>query len=330
MSTFKDIFQRSQAISVAAKEEYQRFGHPEVDVEHLFLALLIVGGASGRVLGDLGVTLHDARAAAERVHAEQIASLGLTPPASLASSTIPDPQAGEIRWSDRALKLMRHDDSTGDDRLLLALLLDEPSGHVVRILQQLDISESVVRERMANDVDAPAPDPSQITLRDSPPRALPATGWQEVTYSGHIPVGPELVWALVSDPARRVEWDGLFHESAVLGDDGILTTTARMTRPDGKVSTIKPQFRRSEHVVSRYIEGTLIEWETTWPDNPRSRFIARLRIEVRPDGTGTAIVLVQSRRKRRNPVWWAFSPVYRFVAWQGLFSRATAISRALR
>jgi hypothetical protein len=330
MSTLKEIFQRSQAISVAAKEEYQRFGHPELDVEHLFLALLIVGGASGRVLGDLGVTLHNARAAAERVHAEQISSLGVTPPASLASATIPDPQAGEIRWSDRALKLMRHDDSTGDDRLLLTLLLDEPSGHVIRILQQLDISESVLRERMVHHVDAPAPDPSQPILAESPPGALPATGWQEVTYSGHIPVGPELVWALVSDPSRRVEWDALFHESAVLGDDGILTTSARMTRPDGKASKIKPEFRRSEHVISRYNEGTLIEWETTWPDRPRSRFVSRLRIEMRPDGTGTAIVMVQSRRTRRNPVWWAFSPVYRFVAWQGLFARATAISRALR
>ena len=329
MSTLKEILQRSQAISVAAKEEYQRFGHPELDIEHLFLALLIVGGASGRVLGDLGVTLHDARAATERVHAEQISSLGVTPPASLASATIPDPQAGEIRWSDRALKLMRHDDSTGDDRLLLGLLLDEPSGHVVRILRQLDISESLVREAMANYRDAPAPDSSPTALTAA--AADPASsGWQEVVYSGHIPVSPDLVWALVSDPARRVEWDGLFHESAVLGDDGILTTAARMTRPDGKASKIKPEFRRSEHVVFRYNEGALIEWETTWPDRPLSRFIARLRIEVQPDGTGTAVVLTQSRRKRRNPVWRAFSPVYRFVAWQGLFSRATAISRALR
>ena len=329
MSTLKEILQRSQAISVAAKEEYQRFGHPELDIEHLFLALLIVGGASGRVLGDLGVTLHDARAATERVHAEQISSLGVTPPASLASATIPDPQAGEIRWSDRALKLMRHDDSTGDDRLLLGLLLDEPSGHVVRILRQLDISESLVREAMANYRDAPAPDSSPTALTAA--AADPASsGWQEVVYSGHIPVSPDLVWALVSDPARRVEWDGLFHESAVLGDDGILTTAARMTRPDGKASKIKPEFRRSEHVVFRYNEGALIEWETTWPDRPRSRFIARLRIEVQPDGVGTAIVLTQSRRKRRNPVWRAFSPVYRFVAWQGLFARANAISRALR
>jgi ATP-dependent Clp protease ATP-binding subunit ClpA len=332
MSTLKDMFHRSQSISVAAKEEYQRFGHPEADLEHVFLALIIVGGSSGRVLGDLGVTLHRARNAAERVHAEQISSLGLTPPASLASSTIPDPQVGEIRWADRALKVMRHDNSTGDDRILLTHLLDEPSGHVVRIVEQLGLSESRVRESIDSYVDDAEPvsvNSPATKSHDTDTNTRPSE-WENVVYSGHIPVAPELVWALVSDPARRVEWDGLYYESAVLGDDGVLTTFARMTRPDGKPSKIKPEFRRTEHVVSRYTEGTLIEWESMWPDRPRSRFVARLRIEVRPDGTGTAIVITQSRRKRRNLVWRALSPLYRFFTWQGLFSRATAISRALR
>ena len=326
MTNLKNLFQRSQALSIAAKEEHQRFGHPQIDVEHLFLALLVVGGESGRVLGALGVTLHGAREAAERVHVEQIGSLGLAAPvASLASSTIPDPNASETRWSDRALKVLRQDNPTGDDRALLTHLLDEPSGHVLRIVQQLGISESVIRESI--DLYEDDAEPASAEARAA---GIPAAHWENVVYSGHIPVAPNLVWALVSDPARRVEWDGLYYESAVLGNDGVLTTSARMTRPDGKPSKIKPEFRRTEHVVSQYTEGTLIEWESIWPDRPRSQFAARLRIEVRPDGAGTAIVITQSRRKRRNLVWRALSPLYRFFTWQGLFSRATAISRALR
>jgi uncharacterized protein YndB with AHSA1/START domain len=345
MSTLKDLFHRSQSISVAAKEEYLRSGHPEIDVEHLFLALLIVGGPSGRVLGELGVTLHGAREATERVHAEQIGSLGLTPPTSLASSTIPDPMASDTRWSDRALKVMRHDNSLGDDTILLGHLLDEPSGHVVRVLQQLGLSESAVRESIATYTDSTeqrSPDgPQDNSPRgDSPaggsssvePGATGPTrsGWQDVVYSGYIPASPDLVWSLVSDPVRRLEWDGYYYDSAVLRDDGILTTAARLTRPDGKPNRVKPAFRRTEHVVSRYEEGALIEWHLTWPDKPGIKTVLRMRVEVRPDGTGTTIRLTQSRLKRRSLVRWVLGPLYRFSAWQGLFARASAISRALR
>ena len=135
---------------------------------------------------------------------------------------------------------------------------------------------------------------------------------------------------MVSDPARRLEWDGYFYDSAVLGEGGILTTTARLTRPDGKPNKIRPAFRRIEHVVSQYTAGTLIEWDMTWPDKPGRRMVVRMRVEVRHEGTGASVVLTQSRMKRRSLVRWMLNPLYVFSAWQGLFARVNAMSRALR
>lgn len=46
---------------ILAEDEQRRAGHPEIDVEHLFLALLGVGGAVTNTLNSRGITLASAR-----------------------------------------------------------------------------------------------------------------------------------------------------------------------------------------------------------------------------------------------------------------------------
>ncbi|WAP52437.1 hypothetical protein OL239_03995 [Arthrobacter sp. ATA002] len=149
MSTFSTLWRRSQAISVAAKEEQERLGHPEIDVAHLFLALLVVGGAGGRALSSLGVTLGSAREASNQVHAAQIALLGVTPPRPEAAASIPDPSIGGFRWSARGADIMRTVDLQHGDVDLLVALLKEPSGHIAQVLRQLGLTEGMVRSAAA-------------------------------------------------------------------------------------------------------------------------------------------------------------------------------------
>src|SRR5690606_19166246 len=61
MSKLVAIFENSQRLALIAVEEAQRFGHPAVDVEHLFLALALSETAAGISLREAGVTIDDAR-----------------------------------------------------------------------------------------------------------------------------------------------------------------------------------------------------------------------------------------------------------------------------
>lgn len=193
---FAESFRRSQAISAAAKEECVLHGHPQIDLEHLFFALLIVGGASSRILSDAGITLSAARTAAAAVHADQVGSLGVIAPALPLQVQQSDPAMLETHWSERALEVMSSDFSL-DDRTVLQAILDEPSGDIGRVLARLQASESEIREAMSTYVEAP-----RVTRNTAT-----GPGWQDVTHSRHVPAPRSAVWLRVSDPARRLEWE---------------------------------------------------------------------------------------------------------------------------
>lgn len=320
MSTFSALWRRSQAISVAAKEEQELLGHPEIDVEHLFLALVIVGGVSSRVLEDLGVTLRDARGACARVHAEQLAPLGMEFPSMESAAAIPDPSVGGFRWSDRGRGVMRKAELQDDDRGLLLALLEEPSGHVSRIVRQLGVSETAVREAARG-----------CRVPVSPPGAgKTPVGKHAVSFTARVPSPPAAVWALVADPDRRLEWEGYFFESFIQRTDGVLVATARGRRPDGKTARIRPELRISEHVLSACEPQQFIEWEISWPAKPGDRFRRRFSIELQQDGAGTLVTLTQKRLSPPGFRARLLFPLLCFSIRQGHFARIDAISRALR
>lgn len=142
------------------------------------------------------------------------------------------------------------------------------------------------------------------------------------------------VWALVSDPNRRMEWDGSYYDIATVDDAGVLTTTTRRTSLDGKPAKVRPEFFLSRHVVRAYEPGTEIAREFFWPDRshgaPQERFRRRLLITLHPDGAGTQIALTRSRVRAPGVLRWLLTPIYRFAIWQGLSARAGAIPRVLR
>ncbi|WP_442864216.1 hypothetical protein [Arthrobacter sp. ATA002] len=86
----------------------------------------------------------------------------------------------------------------------------------------------------------------------------------------------------MSDPRRRLEWDGYFHGSIEERSDGVLVAKARKVRPDGKPVKVRPQFRVTEFVVSRYLPGQCIEWESSWPAKPGAVTASGLRSTFGP------------------------------------------------
>lgn len=67
-------------MSVLAEDEQRRSGHPEIEVEHLFLALLSIGGPVTEALAEGGVALASAREAFANVHARHLVALGVEVP----------------------------------------------------------------------------------------------------------------------------------------------------------------------------------------------------------------------------------------------------------
>jgi len=125
------------------RQEARAMGSDIVGSEHLLLGILRSGGhQAARVLGDLGVSLDDARAAAQstlvdgRGHEEPAGKDGIS---SYARSVL-----------EQSLReaIARGEGYIGVEHLLLALLREDAGG-AARTLHELGIDPDVVRERLA-------------------------------------------------------------------------------------------------------------------------------------------------------------------------------------
>jgi ATP-dependent Clp protease ATP-binding subunit ClpC len=125
------------------RQEARAMGSDIVGSEHLLLGILRSGGArASRVLRDLGVSLDDARAAAQptliegRAHEEPAGKDGIS---AYARSVL-----------EQSLReaVARGEGYIGVEHLLLALLREDAGG-AARTLAELGVDPDVVRERLA-------------------------------------------------------------------------------------------------------------------------------------------------------------------------------------
>ena len=233
MSKLGDMFLMGQRVSITAKEEASRYDLPQVDVDHLLLALLVGGGPAGRLLRAQGLTLDTARRATEQVRADQIARLGIVPPAA-EPRPIRDPLLGEMDWTPRALKLMSSGGDHGELGLLTGLL-DEHSGLAREVLAAAEVDVEALRAQMSTSRRS-APGAAKHPAPDLPtPPAPPDSGWRAVSHTGFVMAPVAEVWALVSDATRRPEWDDSISEVEPL-ESGVWLATWASQRPDARRS----------------------------------------------------------------------------------------------
>lgn len=322
MSRLGDLFLLGQRVSIAAKEEASRYDHPQIDLDHLLLALLVGGGPAGELLRAQGLTLDAARRATEKVRADHIARLGVVPPAA-APRPIRDPSIGEIVWAPRALKVVNHNDERGELGLL-AGLLDDPSRLAAEVLTEGGVDLDALRRALAES--RPAAPPTRVTAPADP-------GWTGVTHGGFVPAPVGDVWALVADPARRPEWDHAVGTVSPIGPE-VWETTAATTQPDGRPAHPRPGSVRAHHRLTAYEPEKLVEWEVTLPDQQRGWPVRqRLRIGCAPVAGGTTVELTLCWPRRRG---WRrlrqllLTPASRTVITLTLVHYVFAISRRLR
>lgn len=300
-----------------AEDEQRRAGHPEIDIEHVFLALLGVGGPVTEALAERGVTLDTARKAFERLHAQRVAALGILT-TDAGARRIPDGVArGGFVYRDGVRRML--EEAAGEkaqDVALFARLIDEPSGHIRELLREFAVDADAL------DFTEPGSDAETV------PRAL--------DHRHFVPASPDAVWALISDPARWLEWNDFTDERAEHGSDGVVRAFARQKTLDGRPSKVKPQFRMSEYRVTAIEPPRMIEWERAYPQAKGSGAHV-LRFTLAQQGSGTELVvsfIPRDRGRRKGVVYWLTRPIAKIVhapiMRMHLRSRADNISRALR
>lgn len=308
-------------MSVLAEDEQRRSGHPDIDTEHLFLALLSIGGPVTQALAGQGVTLSGAREAFADVHARRAAQLGVRVPESAGSAKrIPDSNArGGFVYRDGVRKMLEHaSNQTVPDVALLSALVNEPSGHIKEVLRELDV------------------DPDNLASVAARTREDSKGAEQSSDYRRFVPAAPDAVWALLSDPDRWLEWAGFEFERVEATESGILRAYARQRHLDGKPTRVKPQFQVSEYVVSRYEPPHLIQWERSFPESGDAA-TQGLRISLNPQGSGTEVIISfvhTGATGRRRIGYWLTRPLAKLLhpimVRAHLRGKADNISRALR
>jgi len=325
MSRFTQMLATGYSVSINAAEEASRFGVPAVDIEHVFLALVIDDGTAGQVLRRAGITLDAARKAVAEQHREHLSSIGVQ--AELpGDGRIRFLEQGGIDWTDRALNLVsraggKH--KSGDATAVLRELLAEPSGTVDELLERLGTSADEVREQLD--------EAATIRARTAAPaRRLGRT------HTVFVPSPPSEVWALVSDAARLPEWDPTLE--TVTTDGELWVGTAHTTRPDGKPLRLRADTARL--IVERISAADhRVEWRFTFPDAPgANQRSAIVTLEEAAGGSQVTVDFAWIRGSGPRGLRRVVAPLARLIArpvvgialWFQVVNLASGISRAMR
>ena len=211
----RTMAQQSHLLTRAAASEAVRAGRAEVDVEHVLLALLASGGPSAGLLLRAGVDLAGLRRAAADLQAEDLGAfdrsgLGTAPRPGGAARAVEDGPARSVPVNARVQAVL--DDlplRAQETALLAALLADSPRAG--RLLQQQAVDVSALRAALAAPAEARCAaggaEPEDEAYDEPDPPAPPGWTWEHVEHRQVLPVHAADLWALISDPARRPQWD---------------------------------------------------------------------------------------------------------------------------
>jgi hypothetical protein len=309
-------------MSILAEDEERRSGHPEIDVQHLFLALVSIGGPVTDFLAERGVTLASARAAFEHIHARRLSGIGVNMPDSPdAVRRIPygTTRGGFVYREGIRTILEGASNDRVQDVALFQALLDEPSGDAREVLRELGVDPEALGAVAAED-------------------SVSATSSKQATdYHRFVAEEPSTVWALLSDPDRWMEWNEFEFDTAETTDGGVVKAYMRNRHLNGKPTRVKPEFRISEFVVSRLEPLRLIQWERSFTGTDKAG-TQSLRISLTPQKSGTNLTVSFVHNPplsgRRSPMYWMLRPLASLLrpsmVRAHLRGKADNISRALR
>ncbi|MBB1493434.1 hypothetical protein J4N02_04320 [Propioniciclava sp. MC1595] len=302
--------QLSALWTTAAWREAARVRAAEVDVEHLYLGLIAVGGAAAALLGRHGITLASARGRVRDALAEDLATLGID------VADLPSPihfmQMGDPAWhaTARADALLKSVTLT-DTYAALVALLQEPSG-IVRRLVHADgvVPQDLVPELKegADDPYAPEAVPADDTLLPPPNRG------QRVRR--YVSAPPADVVAALADPALLALW-AFDPVKSQVSEGGLRNRIEK----GGRSLTVRLSCTRTTEA-----DAKVVTWVHTAEDTKYAgETLTYDRFEVRPAPGGSEVTRIAGRRTF-GLVGRVLAPVYDLFGSWGLLHTMQAIT----
>ncbi len=204
----------------AAWREAARVGAPKVDVDHLYLGLIGVGGEAARLLGRHGVTLASARSRVRESLDTDLATLGLDAAGVQLPPLTRLDRIGEppLAYTDRAGALIRTAVKLPDTYSALVALLQEPSGTVRRLVAADGLApQQLVPELKEGSEESLSAEPTELR-----PGLLPGPGYAQ-RYRLFVSVPPDALADAIADP-EHLAWWSYDPAKAKTGDDPATVT----------------------------------------------------------------------------------------------------------
>lgn len=257
-------------LAVAANEEAERWGHSQVDTDHLLLGLIALGGPATQVLERHGVLLGRARSAVTEIQRHDLTAVGIESPDT--TLTPPTRYTVGLRPMTVAASAAVHAD-LGDGLALLRCLLADPESQSARLVAHLG-------------AEIPAADLSGAGV--SGPTTSRA-GWQS-TYSVVIAAPRDMVWALLDEPTRRAVWDTDVHDVRVIDEEHFVGRPPHADDGSGIVGMLVAGVDLDVHHHLAVREpGRVIEWRIVFPARAHTE---HLRVELEDADGGTRMTLL--------------------------------------
>lgn len=299
----------------AAWREAARVRAAEVDLDHLYLGLIGVGGEAARLLGRHGVTLSSARRHVREAMTSDLASLGLdAADVRLPPLTHSDhigrpaiPATGPARTlMDQAAKLP---DTYG----ALVLLLQEPSGSVRRLVAADGVApQSLVPELKAGSEESLHAEPVPVLAG-----LLPGPAYAQ-RFAVFASVAPDALADAVADPGH-LPWWAYDPDKADRGDDPAIVTH----RSGRRTLTVHATVSRTSEADAEVI--TWLHEDAGASDHGRLLRYDRFEIRAAPGGADLAWTSGQRTFGLAGAL--AAPVTKRFAAW-GMAHSALAIAFA--
>lgn len=259
----------------AAYLEAARVRTPEIDIDHLYLGLLAVGGQAARLLGRHGVSLASARRRVQETLTDDLAALGVHTP-------LPSPKAAieignpEWRATPRAHELVKDTPLKEGTYPVLTSLITEPSGTVRRLLT----ADGVDPDALLTELAARTPEQDSAERVPSDPGLLPAPARaRRIGY--YLSADPGLVADTLADTTVLALW-AYDPEKSEVSDDG---ETVRHGRGRKTLTVRVHSTRRQED------DRDVVTWIHEMVDGPHAGQPLRYdRFEVRPAPGGAELL----------------------------------------
>ncbi|WP_147103815.1 SRPBCC family protein [Nesterenkonia populi] len=329
MSRTAEALSTAYALSLTSAEEASRWGRKKIDIEHLFLAVLLNEQPAGQALRSLGITLDAARKAIEEQHAHQMSSIGVNDVQQpIGRITLYEAKA-HFDWSENAKRTFQgagkgrrsRQRKQGNAADVLRELLEEPSGFIAAVLERLGTNADEGRERLA-----------EIESRSASRQPDRKPSQLSVTKDTFIPASAEEVFALVSDPERIPDWDTAGSDVEHTGKQ---TWEALLPAawPNGKPRTPSEEKRRQVFELMDAAEPHRVVWRVSFPGNSVSKPHCRA-IRLWPTDGGThmrfTVTYPRDAHRLRRLVGTAVRPGLQPLLWVQAAHLSTQISLNFR